>query len=150
MSSDTDNGETEAMRRRSLPGLALALAATSLLAPACGDGDDADGGRVAGRPAPDHAAEVARNPYAVTCGDLARQTSHPESARLVIHAEFALARDPALRRVVAKETLNRTGRSVYYALTEVCKGRDPSFKPARLAVEGVREGKYRAARGRPG
>jgi hypothetical protein len=58
--------------------------------------------------------------------------------------------DPALRRVVAKETLNRTGRSVYYALTEVCKDRDPSFKPARLAVEGVREGKYRAARGRPG
>jgi hypothetical protein len=38
----------------------------------------------------------------------------------------------------------------YYALTEVCKDRDPSFKPARLAVEGVREGKYRAARGRPG
>ena len=127
--------------------LALALAATSLLVAACG-GDDDD--RVAGTPAPDHAAEVARNPYAITCSDLARQTSHPENARLVIHAEFALARDPALRRVVAKETLNRTGRSVYYALTEVCKGRDPSFKPARLAVEGVRQGRYRAARGRPG
>jgi hypothetical protein len=126
----------------------LALAAVSILVAACG-GDD-DEGRVAGTPAPDHAKEVARNPYAVTCGDLARQTSHPESARLVIHAEFALARDPALRRVVAKETLNRTGRSVYYALTEICKGRDPSFKPGRLAVEGVREGKYRAARNRPG
>jgi hypothetical protein len=127
----------------------LALGATALLVAACG-GDDEDGGRVAGTPAPGHAAEVARNPYAVTCGDLARQTSHPESTRLVIHAEFALARDPALRRVVAKETLNRTGRSVYYALTEVCKGRDPSFEPAKLAVEGVREGTYRAARGRPG
>jgi hypothetical protein len=127
--------------------LALALAAASLLVAACGDDDD---GRGAGTPAPDHAAEGARNPYAVTCGDLARQTSHPESARLVIHAEFALAREPALRKVVAKETLNRTGRSVYYALTEVCKGRDPSFKPGRLAVEGVRQGKYRAARNRPG
>jgi hypothetical protein len=135
-------------RPRGRIGLALALAATSLLVAACSDDDDE--GRVAGLPAPDHAAEVARNPYAVTCGDLARQTSHPESARLVIHAEFALARAPALRRVVAKQTLNRTGRSVYYALTEVCKGRDPSFKPARLAVKGVREGKYRAARGRPG
>jgi PD-(D/E)XK endonuclease len=128
-------------------GLALALAAASLLVAACGDDDD---GRVAGTPAPDHAAEVARNPYAITCGDLATQASHPESARLVIHAEFALAREPALRKVVAKETLNRTGRSVYYALTGVCKGRDPSFKPGRLAVEGVRQGKYRAARNRPG
>jgi hypothetical protein len=136
------------VRPHSRISLSLTLAVSALAAAACGDGEDR--GRVAGTPAPDHAAEVARNPYAVTCGDLARQTSHPESARLVIHAEFALARDPALRRVVAKETLNRTGRSVYYALTEVCKGRHRSFRPARLAVEGVREGKYRAARGRPG
>jgi hypothetical protein len=35
-------------------------------------------------------------------------------------------------------------------MTEICKGRDPSFKPGRLAVEGVLEGKYRAAKGRPG
>jgi hypothetical protein len=124
-----------------------ALAATSLLIAACGDDDE---GLVAGTPAPDHAAEVARNPYAVTCGDLARQTSHPESARLVIHAEFALAREPALRKVVAKETLNRTGRSVYYGLVEECKGRPPSFEPAKLAVAGVLSGKYRAARNRPG
>jgi hypothetical protein len=68
----------------------------------------------------------------------------------VIHTEFALAQDPALRKMVARETLNRTGRSVYYALTEICKGRDPSFKPARPAVEAVREGKYLAARNRPG
>jgi hypothetical protein len=105
---------------------------------------------VSGTPQPDHAREVVRDPYAVTCRDLARQTVHPESARLVIHAEFALARDPLLRGVVAKQTLNRTGRSVYFGLTEVCKGRDPSFEPARLAVEGVLEGRYRAAKGRPG
>jgi hypothetical protein len=135
------------VRPLALP-LALPLVAASLLAVACGDDDDGGGGerRIAGQPEPGHAAEVARNPYTVTCGDLTRQTANPESARLVIHAEFALARDPALRRVVAKETLNRTGRSVYYALTEICKGRDPSFKPAKLAVEG----KYLAARNRPG
>jgi hypothetical protein len=68
----------------------------------------------------------------------------------VIRAEFALARDPRLREVVTKETLNRTGRSVYFGLTDVCKGRRPSFEPARLAVEGVRTGMYRAAKGRPG
>jgi hypothetical protein len=33
---------------------------------------------------------------------------------------------------------------VYFALTEVCKGRDPSFTPARLAVEGVESGTYRS------
>ena len=103
-----------------------------------------------GAPEPRHAGKVARNPYALTCGDLARQRSHPDSARLVIRAQFALAREPVLRKQVAEQTLNRAGRSVYFALTEVCKGRDPSFRPARLAVERVRRGRYRAAQGRPG
>ena len=128
-------------------GLVVGLAAAlSVVAVGCGEKER----RVPGTPEPDHAREVARDPYALTCGDLARQWSHPESARLVIHAEFALAKDPTLRKRVAEQTLNRAGRSVYFALTEVCKGRDPSFKPARLAVEGVRSGRYRAARGRPG
>jgi hypothetical protein len=115
---------------------------------ACGDEDEAR--RVHGTPDPAHAQEVARDPYALTCRDLARQPLHPESQKLVIRAEFSLARDPSLRKVRAKETLNRTGRSVYYALTEICKGRPPSFEPARLAVEAVRQGKYLAARHRPG
>jgi hypothetical protein len=105
---------------------------------------------VPGTPDPEHAAEVDRNPYAVTCGDLARQPLHPESQKLVIRAEFALAREPGLRRVVAKETLNRTGRSVYYAMTEICKTRRAAFEPARLAVRAVRKGRYLAARNRPG
>jgi hypothetical protein len=124
------------------------LAFAAVLAAGCGD--DEPERRVAGVPEPRHAREVARNPYALTCRDLRRQTLHPTSAKLVIRAEFALARDPVLRKVVAKETLNRTGRSVYYGLTEVCKGREGSFEPARLAVEGVLQGRYRAARGRPG
>jgi hypothetical protein len=131
-----------------LPGVLSYVAVVAAWAFATGCGDDER--RVAGTPDPDHATEVERNPYALTCGDVARQWSHPESARLVIHAEFALARDAVLRKVVAKQTLNRTGRSVYFGLTEVCKGRRPSFRPARLAVEGVRRGKYRAARNRPG
>jgi hypothetical protein len=127
----------------------LALAAVSALAAGCGDDGD-EQPRVSGTPDPHHAREVERNPYTVTCGDLARQPKHPESERLVIHAEFALAQDPVLRKVVAKDTLNRTGRSVYFAMTEICKGRDPSFKPGKLAVQGVLEGKYRAAKNRPG
>jgi len=122
------------------------IAASALMA-GCGEEEKR---RISGTPDPEHAAEVAHNPYALTCRDLKRQPLHPESARLVIEAEFELAREPSLMKVRKEETLNRTGRSVYYAMTEICKGRDPSFKPARLAVEGVRQGTYRAARGRPG
>jgi hypothetical protein len=129
--------------------LTLLIAALAAGALPAGCGDD-DRSRVEGAPDPEHAREVARDPYLVTCADIAGQPLHPESQKLVIRAEFALAQDPRLRRVVAKETLNRTGRSVYFALTEICKGRRPSFEPARLAVEGVRSGEYRAARNRPG
>jgi hypothetical protein len=127
-------------------GLGLVLVCISALATACGEEER----RISGTPDPEHARAVARDPFALTCGDLARQTRHPESAKLVIRAEFALARVPALRQRRLKETLNRTGRSVYYALTEICEGRRPSFEPARLAVEAVREGRYLAARRRPG
>src|SRR5687767_5914738 len=97
--------------RRTVTGLAAVLAFAS----GCGEGER----RVAGTPAPDHAREVARDPYAVTCGDLARQAEHPESQKLVIRAEFELAREPVLRKRVTQITLDRTGRSVYWALTEV-------------------------------
>ena len=127
------------------------LAAFFALA-ACGEDErDEVGQRIArGEPAPEHVREVARDPYLLTCADLAAQPRSPEASRLVIKAEFALAQVPELRKVVAKETLNRTGRSVYYGLTEECKGRPPSFEPAKLAVAGVLSGKYRAARNRPG
>lgn len=127
--------------------LVLVLAAAAL---AAGCGDEPERGRVSGTPDPEHAREVERNPYAVTCGDIRRQRSHPDSARLVIHAEFALAREPVLRKQRLKHTLNRTGRSVYYAMTQICKGRDGSFEPAQAAVEAVRRGKFRAAKNRPG
>jgi hypothetical protein len=118
----------------------------------CDEGEQDDvGQRIArGEPDPEHVREVARNPYLVTCADIAAQPRSPEASRLVIKAEFALAQVPELRKVVARETLNRTGRSVYYGLVEECKGRPPSFEPAKLAVAGVLSGKYRAARNRPG
>jgi hypothetical protein len=126
-------------RLHSCLGLALGVAAAVASVAGCGDDD----GRVLGTPEPGHAREVARNPYALTCRDLASQ-SHPDGARLVIRAQVALAREPWLRKRVAEQTLQRASQSVFFALTEVCKGRDPSFRPARLAVEGVRRGRYRA------
>jgi hypothetical protein len=133
------------MRRCALLLIGLAIAA------GCGDDDTDDRAeRVSGTPDPTHAQRVDQDPYELTCRDLARQTLHPESAKLVIRAEFALAQVPELEQVVARETLNRTGRSVYFGLTQECKGRPPSFKPAKPAIAGVLDGKYLAARNRPG
>jgi hypothetical protein len=136
-----------AVRRLAIPVVAAFFAWAG-----CGEDEpDEVGQRIArGEPDPEHVREVARNPYLVTCADLAAQPRSPEASRLVIQAEFALAQVPQLRGVVAKETLNRTGRSVYYGLVVECKGRRPSFEPAKLAVAGVLSGKYRAARNRPG
>lgn len=117
----------------------LCVAVVAALAAGCGEDEER---RVPGTPEPEHAREVDRNPYALTCGDLARQPEHPESQKLVIRAEFALAREPVLARRADEMTLNRAGRSVYWALTEICKGREAAFRPARLAVEAVRRGEY--------
>ena len=123
--------------RRALVPLLVALAGAALGAGCGGDEQRATAGAER-----EHREAVERDPYALTCGDLARQPESSENQRLVIRAEFALAREPMLRRRVAEMTLNRAGRSVYWALTEICKGREPSFRPARLAVEAVRRGRY--------
>jgi hypothetical protein len=89
-----------------------------------------------------HHAEVTRNPYALTCADLARQPLNSTNQRLVINAEFALAEAAALRTRVKEMTANRVGRSVYWALTELCKGHAPEYQPARAAVQAVADGQY--------
>jgi hypothetical protein len=116
------------------------LAAASAVAAGCGD----DERRVSGDPDPEHVGEVARDPYALTCSDVARQ-SRRAGTRLVIRVQTALTREPALRRRVAELGFQQVSQSMHFALREVCKGRDPSFKPARLAAEGVRQGKYLAS-----
>jgi len=116
------------------------LAAAGALAAGCGGEEPAK--PVAGRPDPQHVREVAGDPYALSCGDIADQHEHPDGEKLVIGVEFALAREPELEQHVARMTENRVGRSVYWALTEVCKGRDPAFRPGRPAVEAVRAGRY--------
>ena len=113
----------------------------AVLAAGCGE-DDQRAERVPGTPDPGHAKAVDRNPYAVTCGDLARQPEHTDSQKLVIRAEFALARAPVLRKRVRAMTENRVGRSVYWAMTDLCKGQKGSFTPGEQAVEAVARGKY--------
>ena len=120
--------------------IAAGLAVTAALAAGCGEKEQQS--RVAGTPDPAHAREVDRNPYALTCGDIARQPEHTDSQKLVIRAEFALAEEPVLRKRVEAMTANRVGRSVYWAMTELCKGQDASFTPGKDAVEAVRQGKF--------
>jgi hypothetical protein len=120
--------------------LGLVLGAAVLLAGGCGDEER----RVSGDPDPEHVAEVARNPYALTCRDVAQQARRA-GTRLVIRVQTALTREPALKRRVAELGFQQVSQSMYFALTEVCTGRDESFRPARLAAEGVRRGKYTAS-----
>jgi hypothetical protein len=120
--------------------LRLLVGFVSLLVLAgCGEEDRRS---VAATPDPAHAEEVDRNPYALTCGDIARQSERTTDQKLVIRAEFALAREPVLRKRVRAMTENRVGRSVYWAMTELCKGEDASFTPGEQAVEAIRRGEY--------
>ena len=122
--------------------LVVGLISISALAAGCGEDERSADQRVPVALDPAHAKEVDRNPYALTCGDIARQPESPESQRVVIRAEFALAREAVLRKRVKTMTENRVGRSVYWAMTELCKGEDASFTPGEQAVEAVRRGKY--------
>jgi hypothetical protein len=108
---------------------------------AAGCGGDAEP-RVRYTPDPAHRAEVERDPYALTCGDLAGQSKSSTSQRLVINVEYALADEPALRERVKAMTENRVGRSLYWAMTEICVGREASYTPGRAAVAAVRRGRY--------
>ena len=108
-----------------------------LLAVGCGQDEE-----VRYTPEAEHAAEVERNPYALTCGDIASQSSSSTSQRLVIGVEYALADEPVLRERVSAMTENRVGRSLYWAMTEACKGKDAGFTPGEQAVEAVRQGRY--------
>ena len=105
----------------------------------CGEDDQTP---VRYTPAPSHAAKVERNPYALTCGDIATQSTSSTSQRLVIGVEYALADEPALRKRVEAMTENRVGRSIYWAMTAVCKGKDGAFTPGEQAVAAVRQGRY--------
>jgi hypothetical protein len=122
--------------------LVAGLVSLLVLTAGCGEEQRRTGQRVSGTPDPTHAREVDRNPYALTCADIARQPEHTDSQKLVIRAEFALAREPALRKRVRAMTENRVGRSVYWAMTDLCNGRHASFTPGVEAVEAVRQGKY--------
>ena len=80
-------------------------------------------------------AQLDQDPYDLRCADLADKV---DSARMTRRVQYALADDaaiPGLNRL-------RASQSIFFAITEVCKGKPGSYKPARPAVSAVRSGEF--------
>jgi hypothetical protein len=80
-------------------------------------------------------AQLDQDPYDLRCADLADKVA---SASMTRRVQYALADDaeiPGLDRL-------RASQSIFYAITEVCKGKPGSYKPARPAISGVRSGEF--------
>jgi hypothetical protein len=112
---------------------AVAVAVSATLVAACGDQNRAE--TVAKAPRLASAAAVASDPYSIECGHIRDQLRWAEVTR---RATVAIAdREP----VPGLNRLHMT-QSVFYAMTELCKARPPSYQPARAAVRGVSSGRY--------
>jgi hypothetical protein len=119
---------------------ALAVSAALLLG-ACGAGDDeARTERKAPKLASTQAIE--KDPYAIQCGHIRDQQRWASETRRATVAIGDREKVPGLNRLQATQSL-------FFAMTEVCKERPASYQPADAAVQGVRQGKYRADLGAP-
>jgi hypothetical protein len=122
-----------------LTGLVLSAAVVT------GCGEDAPEEQAARAPSVNLAerqAQLDQNPYDLRCADLADKVA---SAGLTRRVQYALADDaqiPRLNRL-------RESQSIFFAITEVCKGKPGSYKPARPAIAGVRSGEFVADLGSP-
>ena len=105
---------------------------------ATGCGEDAAEERAAGPPPvtmAERQAQLDQDPYDLRCEDLADKVA---SAGLTRRVQYALADDaeiPGLNRL-------RASQSIFFAITEVCKDKPGSYKPARPAISGVRSGEF--------
>jgi hypothetical protein len=126
--------------RTFLTGLVIAAAVAAV-----GCGEDAPEERAAKPQKIDVAerqAQLEQDPYDLRCADL---TDKVASARMTRMVQYALADDakiPGLNRL-------RASQSIFFAITELCKGQPGTYKPARPAIAGVRNGEYVADLGAP-
>jgi hypothetical protein len=122
-------------------GIGGVLALCAALLAACGGGDDeARAERMAPKLA--SAAAIDRDPYAIACGHVRAQQKWADETRRATVAIGSRERIRGLNQLQATQ-------SIFYAMTEICKGRPASFEPAETAVRAVRAGKYRADLGTP-
>ena len=123
-----------------------ALAACAALAAGCGDNDSDETGSATPEAEKVTMAErhalLEKDPYALRCSDIEDKIASADITRRV---QYALADDAKIRG------LNRlqSSQSIYYAITELCKGRTDSYEPAKHAIAAVRSGELRADLGTP-
>jgi hypothetical protein len=87
-------------------------------------------------------AQLEQDPYDLRCADLADKVASAGMSRRVQYALADDARIPGLNRL-------RASQSIFFAITELCKGKPGSYKPARPAIAGVRSGEFVADLGAP-
>jgi hypothetical protein len=125
------------------PSILAALVVSSAVAAGCGE--DAPQERAAKAPdvtIAERTAQLEQDPYGLTCADLADKVASAEMTRIVQYALADDARIPGMSRL-------RASQSIFFAITEICKGKEPAYKPARPAIAGVRSGEYVADLGSP-
>ena len=87
-------------------------------------------------------AQLDQDPYDLRCADLADKVASAGMTRRVQYALADYAEIPGLNRL-------RASQSIFFAITEVCKGKPGSYKPARPAISAVRSGEFVADLGAP-
>lgn len=122
---------------------AIALFAAAAIAAGCGD-EEQTATKVAPKPVDPEVreAQLDRDPYDLRCADIRDKVRSADISRRV---QVALANDaeiPGLTQLQASQ-------SIFFAITELCKGKPGSYRPAEDAIAGVRSGEYRADLGTP-
>ena len=117
----------------------IGLIACASIAAGCGDDDASKSSKDEAKPVDIAArsAQLEKNPYDLRCGDLNDAVA---SARMTRVVQYALADDAKIRG------LNRlqASQSIYFAITELCKPKPDSYRPAKDAIAAVRSGELRA------
>jgi hypothetical protein len=119
----------------------IGLIACAVLAAGCGDDDTSTSTKTKDEAKPvdiaARSAQLEKNPYGLKCSDLGDPVA---SARMTRVVQYALADDAKIRG------LNRlqASQSIYFAITELCKAKPGSYRPAKDAIAAVRSGELRA------
>ena len=119
------------------PAIIAALALGAAFAAGCGE-DAPEEPAAAKAPVVNLAerqAQLDQDPYDLRCADIVDKVASADMTRRVQYALADDARIPGLNRL-------RASQSIFFAITEVCKGKPGSYKPARPAISGVRAGEF--------
>lgn len=120
----------------------IGFAACAAIAAGCGDDDDTTTARSESKAqtagVAERYAQLEKDPYALRCSDIRDKV---RSARITRVVQNALAQDAKIRGLNQLQA----SQSIYYAITELCKSKPGSYRPAQDAIAGVRSGEFRAA-----